>query len=223
MCILSFNSHFNSSNLLKLQVLQIRKSTLSELRESVKILQGGLITQGICARMGPLLDGRILMLFEMGDYVVYPGHGVGIIADIAKQEVEGTTLSFYKVKVISNGMMVMVPTNSDQGIRKLAGANEVKNIYDILNDHNVTVDRSTWNRRYREYMAKVKTGSLLEIAEVLRELFLLKREKALSYGEKKMLDQCKDLIAQEISISDQEELSIVKTKIDSCFEQEAKL
>jgi CarD family transcriptional regulator len=114
-------------------------------------------------------------------------------------------------------MTVMVPTNSKDGIRALVPSSEIDEVYSLLSNHEVEVDNSTWNRRYREYMLKIKTGSLKEIAEVLRALFLLKKIKNLSFGEKKMLDQCKDLIAQEISLANSQEKNEVKTKIDSHF------
>lgn len=156
-------------------------------------------------------------MFNIGDYAVCPGHGVGQIVDIEERELGGTVTAFYIVKVIANGMKVMVPTNSEHGIRSLVGEDEVTDVFDVLKDHDVDVDNSTWNRRYRDYMTKVKTGSLIEIAEVLRALFLLKEKKNLSFGEKKMLDQCKDLIAQEISISGGTEAVKIKKDIESCF------
>ena len=94
---------------------------------------------------------------------------------------------------------------------------EISDVYNLLNNHDVDVDNSTWNRRYREYMLKVKTGSLTEIAEVLRSLFLLKTRKNLSFGEKKMLDSCRELLVQEISLSKGEDKLEVKKKINSYF------
>ena len=158
-------------------------------------------------------------MFQVGDYAVCPGHGVGQIVDIETRE--GCDFSFYMVKIIANGMKVMVPTNSENGIRTLVGDEDVQDVFNVLNNHDVSVDNSTWNRRYRDYMEKVKTGSLVEIAEVLRELFLLKENKNLSFGEKKMLEQCRDLIAQEVSLSGGIETRDVKVKIDSCFPEEA--
>ncbi len=156
-------------------------------------------------------------MFEIGDYAVCPGHGVGQVVDIEEREMGGTTTKFYIVKVIANGMKVMVPTNSEEGIRALVDQEAVDGVFNVLKDHDVEVDNSTWNRRYREYMLKVKTGSLIEIAEVLRALFLLKKKKSLSFGEKKMLDQCKDLIAQEVSISGGMETIKIKEDIENCF------
>lgn len=158
-------------------------------------------------------------MFQIGDYAVCPGHGVGQVVDIEQRE--GCDFSFYIVKIIANGMKVMVPTNSETGIRSLIGDSDVTDVFAVLNNHDVEVDNSTWNRRSRDYMEKVKTGSLVEIAEVLRELFLLKESKSLSFNEKKMLEQCRELIAQEVSISGGVDSIEVKNKINSCFDSEA--
>jgi CarD family transcriptional regulator len=156
-------------------------------------------------------------MFSIGDYAVCPGHGVGQVCDIEERDLGGEKKAYYILKIIANGMVVMVPTDSELGIRTLVGNDDVERVYIVLNDHNIAIDNSTWNRRYREYMAKIKTGSLIEIAEVLRALFLLKGKKSLSFGEKKMLDQCKELLAQEISISGGQSAGDVKSKIDACF------
>ena len=157
-------------------------------------------------------------MFDLGDYVVCPGHGVGQVSNVEEKDLGGETKSYYTIKIISNGMTVMVPVDSETGARSLVGIEEVDKVYELLNNHNVEVDNSTWNRRYRDYMTKIKTGSLIEIADVLRSLFLLRSKKNLSFGEKKMLEQCKDLIAQEISISNGVESTQVKSRIDSCFQ-----
>lgn len=159
-------------------------------------------------------------MFEIGSYVVCPGHGVGQVLNHETKTLGDEDLTFYVVKVISNGMTVMVPTTKKDGIRVLVSNGEIGNVFELLNDHDVKVDNSTWNRRHREYLNKVKTGSLLEIADVLRSLFLLKNMKKLSFGERKMMDQCKDLIAREISISTGAPENDVNGKIDSCFSDE---
>lgn len=157
-------------------------------------------------------------MYNVGDYAVCPGHGVGQICAIEERELGGDKKSFYIVKILANGLSVMVPTESETGIRHLVEDHEINEVYELLKTHDVAIDNSTWNRRYREYMTKIKTGSLIEIAEVLRALFLLKTKKNLSFGEKKMLDQCRDLIAQEISLSSSRAKDEVKGQINSCFE-----
>ena len=112
----------------------------------------------------------------------------------------------------------MVPCNNKNGVRELVSVGEVTEVYELLNNHDVKVDNSTWNRRHREYMQKVKTGSLLEIADVLRSLFLLKTTKKLSFGERKMMDQCKELIVKEIAISTGEIEKEIDVKIESIFQ-----
>ncbi len=155
--------------------------------------------------------------FEVGEYVVCPGHGVGQICDVEEKVVGGSNTSFYHVKIISNGMKIIVPTNSRSHIRRLIEKDEIGQVFQLLSDHDVFVDNSTWNRRNRDYTNKIKTGSILEIAEVLRALFLLKNRKNLSYGEKKMLDQCKELIAEEIALSNGREKIQINTEIEQCF------
>ncbi len=156
--------------------------------------------------------------FKIGDFAVCPGHGVGQLIDIEERLIGAEKKYFFIIKVISNGMTVMVPTSSENGIRALVGENEISKVFEVLKNHDVSVDNSTWNRRYRDYMTKIKTGSLIEIADVLRALFLLKNQKSLSFGEKKMLDQCRELLAQEISISQGGVKKEVVQNIDSCFD-----
>jgi CarD family transcriptional regulator len=156
--------------------------------------------------------------FQIGDFAVCSGHGVGQVCDIKTNEIGGTTMSFYSVKIISNGMVVMVPTNKPDSMRPLIENSETKKVYSFLSDHDVEVDQSTWNRRYRDYMAKIKTGSIYEIADVLRSLFILKTRKNLSFGEKKMLDQCKNMIVEEIALVEGNDKKEVDQQIQSCFE-----
>jgi CarD family transcriptional regulator len=156
-------------------------------------------------------------MFNLGDHVVCPGHGVGQICSVETKELNGTPASFYIIKVISNGMKVMIPVDSKDGVRALIPSNEIDGVFELLKDQNVKVDQSTWNRRHREYTLKVKTGSLLEIADVLRQLLLLKTTKKLSFGERKMLDQCKDLLVKEISLSTGTPEGDVSHKIDSLY------
>jgi CarD family transcriptional regulator len=156
-------------------------------------------------------------MFSLGDHVVCPGHGVGQICSVETKELNGELKSFYIIKVVSNGMKVMIPVDSKEGVRALVPSNEVEVVFELLKDQNVKVDQSTWNRRHREYTLKVKTGSLLEIADVLRQLLLLKSTKKLSFGERKMLDQCKDLIVKEIALTTGTPEGAISEKIDSLY------
>ena len=156
-------------------------------------------------------------MFESGDYVVCPGHGVGEIVNLEQRELGGELKFFYSIKIVRNGMKVMIPLNSRDGIRSLVSQREVDQVFNLLSDHDVNIDTSTWNRRHREYLFKIKTGSLLEIADVLRSLFLLKHNKDLSFGEKKILEQCKELLIEEITLSQGSSVNQVDSNIESCF------
>jgi CarD family transcriptional regulator len=156
-------------------------------------------------------------MFNLGDHVVCPGHGVGQICSVDTKELNGEMKSFYIIKVVSNGMKVMIPVDSKDGVRSLIPSTEINGVFKLLEDQDVKVDMSTWNRRHREYTLKVKTGSLLEIADVLRQLLLLKTTKKLSFGERKMLDQCKDLIVKEISLASGAPEGTISEKIDSLY------
>lgn len=156
-------------------------------------------------------------MFNLGDYVVCPGHGVGQICSVDTKELNGEMKSFYIIKVVSNGMKVMIPVDSKDGVRALIPSTEISGVFKLLENQNVKVDMSTWNRRHREYTLKVKTGSLLEIADVLRQLLLLKMTKKLSFGERKMLDQCKELIVKEVALSSGTSEDAIAEKIDSLY------
>lgn len=156
-------------------------------------------------------------MFNLGDHVVCPGHGVGQICSVETKELNGEQKNFYIIKVISNGMKVMIPVDSKEGVRALMASTDTNGVFELLKDQNVKVDMSTWNRRHREYTIKVKTGSLFEIADVLRQLLLLKMTKKLSFGERKMLDQCKELIVKEIALSTGSPEGSISEKIDSLY------
>ena len=141
--------------------------------------------------------------FRVGDKAVYPAHGVAEITGIETKEINGAKHTFYILKVLENGMRIMVPKKNvgAVGLRAVVNKTEVKEVYDILRSREVSVDGQTWNRRYREYMEKIKTGSVFEIAEVLRDLYLLKGDKDLSFGERKMLDTARSLLIKELSLA----------------------
>jgi CarD family transcriptional regulator len=141
--------------------------------------------------------------FKPGDKAVYPAHGVGEVKSIETREISGNKQTFYILKILDNGMTIMVPTQNVKsvGLREIIDEDQVDEVYEILKERDITVDNQPWNRRYREYMDKIKTGSVYEIAEVLRDLSLLKFEKELSFGERKMLDTARSLLVKELSIA----------------------
>ena len=119
--------------------------------------------------------------FKIGDKAVYPAHGVGEVLGIERREILGTKQDVYVLKILDNGMKIMIPTNNVRqvGLREVISKSKVDKVFRILREKDLSVDTTTWNRRYREYMEKIKTGSVFEVAEVLRDLYLLKSDKDL--------------------------------------------
>ena len=158
-------------------------------------------------------------MFAEGDMAVYPAHGVGVIRSIETQQVAGIDQTFYVLEILGNSMRIMIPTSSSEnvGLRSIVNKKEALEVLNILRDRAVEIDSQTWNRRYREYMEKIKTGSIFEVAAVLRDLFLLSVDKDLSYGERKMLDTAKGLLVKELSIAQDVEEDKISQKIENIF------
>lgn len=157
--------------------------------------------------------------FSKGDLAVYPAHGVGYIESIESKEINGDTMNFYMMKIVENGMVIMIPTSNVEsvGLREVIPEKEVANVYKVMQAKAQSSDNQTWNRRYREYMDKIKTGSIYDVAEVFRDLFQLKLEKDLSFGERKLLDTAQNLLVQELSMAkDIDEKSMMK-EIENLF------
>ena len=158
-------------------------------------------------------------MFNVGDLAVYPAHGVGIIEKVESEEISGCRQDFYVMRILDNDMIIMIPTQNvnNVGLREIIGQNEVPKLYSILKKRDVIIDNQTWNRRYREYMEKIRTGSVYEVAEVYRDLLMLKVEKELSFGERKMLDTARGLLVKEISLAKKVEEEQIEKDLDSIF------
>jgi len=158
-------------------------------------------------------------MFSVGDLAVYPAHGVGIIEKIESQEISGYQQDFYVMRILDNNMIIMIPTTNvdNVGLRELIEQTEVPRLISILKKRDVPLDNQTWNRRYREYMEKIKTGSVFEVAEVYRDLLILKLEKDLSFGERKMLDTARTLLVKEISLAKKVGEEQIEKDLDKIF------
>jgi CarD family transcriptional regulator len=163
---------------------------------------------------------QISQEFSPGDLAVYPAHGVGRIEAIESREIGGNRMDFYIMKILENGMVIMIPTkNVDSvGLRSVIHKNDVDKVYEIMTSKREnTIDNQTWNRRYREYMDKIKTGSLYDVAEVFRDLFILKLTKDLSFGERKLLDTAKGLLLKELCTAKDKDEKAIMAEIESLF------
>lgn len=160
-------------------------------------------------------------MFKAGDMAVYPAHGVGTIEAVEEKSISGQSQKFYIMRVLANGMTIMIPTDkADQvGLRQVISCKEVTKVYKILKEkRHDSPDTQTWNRRYREYMERIKTGSVFEVATVLRDLFLLKMGKDLSFGERRMMDIAKTLLVKELSVAQAVSEDHVEKNIEAIFE-----
>lgn len=161
-----------------------------------------------------------MAIFKVGDNAVYPSHGVGVVRGVQVKDVGGRKKYFYILQLLENGSTILIPTDKvkDVGLRAIITQKEVPKIYKILKSSECATDSQTWNRRYREYMEKIKTGSIYEIAEVLRDLYRLKTDKDLSFGERKMLDTAKSLLVKELSLAQKIREDIVEDELKEIFE-----
>ncbi|HEY1406048.1 MAG TPA: CarD family transcriptional regulator [Spirochaetota bacterium] len=140
--------------------------------------------------------------FKVGDKVVYPMHGVGAIDSIEKKEVLGQKAEFYIIRIVNNGMKVMIPVKNaiTVGIRSVIGKNEVKKVLELLKRTDVKIEED-WKLRYENNVNKVKSGNILEVGEVARDLFRRGREKELSIMERKLYESAYNLLIHEIAMS----------------------
>lgn len=157
--------------------------------------------------------------FQVGDKAVYPAQGVAEVVGIEEKEIASTVTSFYVLKILDSEMKIMVPTvKAEQvGLRQVATRSEIDEVMEILRQKEVQVDKQTWNRRYRGFMEKIKTGSLFEVAEVYRDLSRLKSTKTLSFGERRMLDTARNLIVKELSVAKNSPETKVESELEAIF------
>lgn len=158
-------------------------------------------------------------VFNVGDMAVYPAHGVGRIEAIEKREIGDQEQRFYVMRIIDSNMVIMIPVNScdSVGLRTIIPAGDVPRVFEILRESDVKIPNQPWNQRYRSYMEKIKTGSVFKIATVLRDLYLLKEDKTLSFGERKMMDTARNLLVKELAIANKENEGNIEKSIESIF------
>jgi len=154
--------------------------------------------------------------FAIGDKAVYPSQGVAEVLGIEQKEIFGNIQRFYVLRVLESENRILVPIDKSEqvGLRRVADKDEIGEVMQILKERDVHLDRQTWNRRYRGFMEKIRSGSLFEVAEVFRDLYRLKVMKPLSFGERRMLDTARGLIVQELSVAQAEDEARVEEQLD---------
>jgi CarD family transcriptional regulator len=159
------------------------------------------------------------MKFKIGDKAVYPAHGVGEIQDIEESSIGGRKRLYYILRIVYSGMKVMIPieTAGKTGLRSVVSKKEANQVFDLLKAKGVAVRIQPWNRRYREYVEMLKSGSLLEVAKVLRDLFRLTSDKDLSFGERQLLDTARVLLVSEMALALKQDEPAIEKKIQEIF------
>lgn len=156
------------------------------------------------------------LAFKIGDKSVHPHHGVGEVVAIDTKEIAGQKMTFYTLHLMSEGTKVMVATEAAAklGLRRVVSRAEAKKVLDVLRDKTIAVTSQPWNRRYREYTEMLTSGSLYEVAKVMRDLSVIRGEKELSFGERGLLDKARALLVTELAISRRCKASRVENEIE---------
>lgn len=141
------------------------------------------------------------MDFRIGERVVYPNHGIGIIEEVGNKSVNGASEEFYMLRIHANSSLVMVPTANVKsvGLRRIMKKSEVEGLFKLLQDDFLEPE-TDWKGRFKDHSEKMRTGSIMHVAEVLKSLVYLSYKKSLSFREKKMLDRARQFIISEVAI-----------------------
>jgi len=158
--------------------------------------------------------------FEVGDKVIYPNHGLGIVQRIEEKTILGTTCGFYHLRIVANDTTVLVPlANVDGvGLRRAISDEEVERLFGVLGDGKID-NHQNWKGRFKDNSDKMRSGSIYEVADVLKSLTFLAKAKSLSFREKRMLDRARFLIISEVSEVMRETAPAIEARVDRALER----
>ncbi|WP_456325157.1 CarD family transcriptional regulator [Desulfonauticus submarinus] len=160
-------------------------------------------------------------MFNVGELVVYPAQGVGMVERIEEQEIGGVKTQLYIVRILSNNVTLMVPVSNAKnvGLRSVYSKEQGEEILEFLKDRSdfTGYTGQNWNRRYREYSEKLKSSDLKDVAYVLKELYLISQDKELSFGERRLLEHAMSLISMELSYALNIPQSEAKKRVEELF------
>jgi CarD family transcriptional regulator len=158
--------------------------------------------------------------FQVGDKVIYPNHGLGVIEGIEEKTILGTTCGFYHLHMTGNDTTVLVPlSNADNvGLRRAIDNCEVERLFEVLSDGQIE-SQQNWKGRFKDNSEKMRTGSIYDVADVLKSLTFLSQSKSLSFREKRMLDRARYLVISEVSEVVREANGNVETRLDRALDR----
>ena len=160
------------------------------------------------------------MTFQVGEKVIYPNHGLGVVERIETKTILGTTCGFYQLRMASNDTTVFVPVDNAQGVglRRAVGNEEVNRLFSLLGDGRID-SHSNWKGRFKDNSDKMRTGSIYDVVDVLKNLTFLSKSKSLSFREKRMLDRARFLVVSEISEATSEGSPVIEEKVDRALDR----
>jgi CarD family transcriptional regulator len=158
--------------------------------------------------------------FTIGDKVIYPNHGLGVVEKVEEKTILGTTCGFFHLRILSNDTTVLVPVaNVDNvGLRRAITDEEVERLFALMGDGKID-NHQNWKGRFKDNSDKMRSGSIYDMAEVLKSLTFLAKSKSLSFREKRMLDRAKSLIVSEISEVMRLTPADIETRVDEALER----
>ena len=160
------------------------------------------------------------MTFEVGDKVIYPNHGLGVVQGIETKTILGTTCGFYHLRMVANETTVLVPVDNVDGVglRRAIGDEEIERLFGLLGDGKID-NHQNWKGRFKDNSDRMRTGSIYDVVEVLKSLTFLSKSKNLSFREKRMLDRAKALIISEISEVMQTTAQAIEDRVNESLEK----
>ncbi len=160
------------------------------------------------------------MTFEVGDKVIYPNHGLGIVERIEDKTILGTTCGFFHLRIVANDTTVLVPVSNVDGVglRRAISDEDVERLFDLLGDGKID-NHQNWKGRFKDNSDKMRSGSIYEVADVLKSLTFLAKSKSLSFREKRMLDRARFLVISEVSEVMRETAAAIEGRVDSALER----
>ena len=160
------------------------------------------------------------MTFQIGDKVIYPNHGLGVVQGIETKTILGTTCGFYHLRMVANDTTVLVPVDNVDGVglRRAIGDEEVERLFGLLGDGKID-NHQNWKGRFKDNSDRMRTGSIYDVVEVLKSLTFLAKSKNLSFREKRMLDRAKFLVISELSEVAREKSDIIEQRVDVALER----
>ena len=160
------------------------------------------------------------MTFQIGDKVIYPNHGLGIVERIEDKTILGTTCGFFHLRIVANDTTVLVPVSNVDGVglRRAITDEEVERLFGLLGDGKID-NHQNWKGRFKDNSDKMRSGSIYEVADVLKSLTFLAKSKSLSFREKRMLDRAKFLVVSEITEVSHEITAAIEEKVDRALDR----